>query len=71
MSKIDFTEIKKLINSSTNFSLSEKQYKKMTGRKMPQNTSYLFNRSAIARFANELGLTIHVDEKTISFEKKK
>ena len=38
---------------------------------MPQNTSYLINRSAIARFANELGLTIHVDEKTISFEKKK
>lgn len=72
MASIDFSEIKKLIDSSTDFSLSEKQYKKLTGREMPTNKSYLIHNSALSRFANELGLAIkvHENEKTITFEKK-
>lgn len=70
MSKIDFSKIKELIESSIDFSLSEKQYEKLTGRKMPRDNYYLINKSAIAKFANELGLTIQVHKKTITFEKK-
>ena len=70
MAKIDFSKIENMLNSSLDFSLSEKQYEKLTGRKMPKDTSYLINKSALSRFANELGLKIKVQEKTISFEKK-
>ena len=70
MSKIDFSKIETMLNSSLNFSLSEKQYEKLTGRKMPKDTSYLINKSALANFAEKLGLRIRVQEKTISFEKK-
>lgn len=71
MPRIDFTEIKNLIDSSIEFSLSEKQYEKLTGRKMPKDTYYLTNNSAIARFAAELGLRVSVHEKSITFEKNR
>lgn len=69
MSKIDFSKIEYMLQSSMDFSLSEKQYEKLTGRKMPKDTAYLIQRSALSRFANKLGLRICVQEKTISFEK--
>lgn len=70
MPKVDFSQIENMMRSSLNFSLSEKQYEKLTGRKMPKDTSYLIRRSALSRFAEEKGLKITVQEKTISFEKK-
>lgn len=69
MAKIDFSKLRDMLNSSTNFSLTEKQYEKITKRKMPINASYLINQSALARFAKEQGLKIQVQEKTIRFEK--
>lgn len=68
MSKIDFSPIAEMLKSSTDFSLSEKQYQKMTGRKMPKDASYLTRKSALAKFARERGLRVCVHEKTISFE---
>ena len=71
MSKIDFSQIQDLLVSSTNFSISETQYKKLIGRAMPKDASYLTKRSAIARFAAERGLAIRLHEKSITFEKIK
>jgi len=70
MSKVDFSRIENMMRSPLNFSLTEKQYEKLTGRKMPKDTSYLIRRSALSKFAEEKGLKIKVQEKTISFEKK-
>ncbi len=70
MAKIDFSKLREMLNSSTDFSLTEKQYRAITGRKMPTDTSYLIRKSAIARFAEEQGLKIRVREKTITFEKR-
>ena len=69
MSKIDFSRIGDMLNSSTNFSLTEKQYKKLTGRDMPKGTSYLIHKSALSKYVSERGLKIKVNEKTITFEK--
>lgn len=71
MSKIDFSKIEGMIKSSIDFSLSEKQYENLTGRKMPKNDYYLTKKSAIAKFANKFNLTVQVHEKTITFEKRR
>lgn len=70
MSRIDFSKIEEMIKSSIDFSLSEKQYENLTGRKMPKNNYYLIKQSAIAKFADGLGLSIKIHEKTITFERK-
>ena len=70
MSRIDFSKIEEMIKSSIDFSLSEKQYENLTGRKMPKNNYYLIKQSAIAQFADGLGLSIKIHEKTITFERK-
>lgn len=70
MLRIDFSKIEEMIKSSIEFSLSEKQYENLTGRKMPKNNYYLIKQSAIAQFADGLGLSIKVHEKTITFERK-
>lgn len=69
MSKIDFSELESILNSSIDFSLTEKQYEKLTGRAMPKDTGYLIQRSALARFAKSRGLRVQVREKTITFVK--
>lgn len=70
MSKIDFSPIKEMIDTSLSFSITEKQYQKLIGRKLPKDNSYLTNRSALAKFAKENGLVIRINEKTLSFERK-
>lgn len=65
MPSIDFSKIAEMLESSTDFSLSEKQYKKLTGRTMPKDISYLTHRSAMAKFAESKGLKIHVQEKQL------
>lgn len=69
MPSIDFSKIAEMLESSNDFSLSESQYKKLTGRTMPKDISYLIHKSAVAKFAESKGLKIHVQEKTITFEK--
>ena len=70
MPYLDFSKIEELVNTSTTFSLSERQYKELTGKPLPKDRSYLEKRSALARFANNHGLKIIVQERTISFEGK-
>ena len=67
MLRIDFSKIEEMIKSSIEFSLSEKQYENLTGRKMPKNNYYLIKQSAIAQFADGLGLSIKVHENTNYF----
>ena len=43
MPSIDFSKIAEMLESSTDFSLSESQYKKLTGRTMPKDISYLIH----------------------------
>lgn len=69
MSKIDFSELEDILNSSINISLTEDQYKKITGRNMPKSESYLVRNSALANFALSHGLRIHVQKKAITFER--
>lgn len=69
MAKIDFTKIEEMLESSQDFSLTEGQYKRLTGRKMPKDNSYLVNRSALSRFAEKHGLKVRVQEKTIWFDR--
>ncbi len=69
MPKIDFSQIEALLNSSSSFSLSETQYREMTGRGLPKDSNYIVKRSALAKFVKERGLRIKVNERTISFEK--
>ncbi len=69
MAKIDFSKLEDILSSSTDFSLTEKQYLRLTGRQMPKDTGYLTQRSALANFAKARGLQIRVREKTITFEK--
>lgn len=69
MSKIDFSELEDILSTSINISLSEDQYKKITGRNMPKNESYLIRKSALANFALAHGLRIHVQKKAITFER--
>lgn len=52
MPSIDFSKIAEMLESSTDFSLSEKQYKRLTGRAMPKDISYLTHRSAMANSPN-------------------
>lgn len=68
MSKIDFSQLGDILDSSTDFSLTEDQYQKLTGRKMPKEESYLTQRSALANYARSRGLKIRVQKKTITFE---
>lgn len=69
MSKIDFSQLGDILDSSTDFSLTEDQYQKLTGRKMPQSEAYLTQKSALANFAMSRGLKIRVQKKTITFER--
>lgn len=69
MSKIDFSELEDILNSSINTSLTEDQYKKITGRNMPKSESYLVRKSALANFALSHGSRIHVQKKAITFER--
>lgn len=69
MSRIDFSSLSNMLDSSTEFTLTEEQYKNLTGRKMPQNTEYLIRRSALAMFAKEKKLKVCVQGRTITFEK--
>lgn len=69
MAKIDFSRIKEMVDSSLDFSITEKQYEKLTGRKLPKDNTYIINNSALAKFAKDCGLKIIIQEKTITFDR--
>jgi len=68
-SKIDFTKFLPLLESNEEFSITEKQYLKNTGREMPKGTYYLKHCSAFSREAKKHGYSIEVNERTIILKK--
>lgn len=69
--EIDFTKIIPLLEAAEDFSITEKQYFKSTGRNMPKNTYYLKNSSALSKKAKEYGYSIEINERTILLKKEK
>ena len=53
------------------FRLTDSEYEKLTGTMLPKNSSYLKNRSALARKAESEGYSIEVIEKTVILKKTK
>lgn len=67
---IDFSKIIPLFESKSEFSITEKQYFKDTGRGLPKDTYYLKNSSALAKKAKEFGYLIEVKERTIILKRR-
>ena len=53
------------------FRLTDAKYEKLTGAMLPKNSSYLKNRSALARRAESEGYYIELIEKTVILKKIK
>lgn len=67
--KVDFSKFLPLLESNEEFSITEKQYLKNTGREMPKGTHYLKHSSAFSREAKKHGYSIEVNERTIILKK--
>ncbi len=64
-------KIIELMESGEPFSLTDNQYKSKTGLNIPKSNTYLVNNSAIARKAKEYGYKLVLQERQISFERKR
>lgn len=53
--KVDFSKFLPLLESNEEFSITEKQYLKNTGREMPKGKHYLKHSSAFSREAKNTG----------------
>ena len=68
--RIDFSKFLPLLESNEEFSITEKQYLKNTGREIPKDTYYLKSKSAFAKLAKKHGYIIEVKERTICLRKQ-
>ena len=68
MSRPKFDKLKKQFESGKEFSITEKEYLKKTGTTMPVGKYYIEKNSAIARKAEEYGMTVTLIEKHIIFK---
>ena len=67
--KVDFSKFLPLLESIEEFSITEKQYLKNTGREMPKDTYYLKTSSALAKAIKKYGYSIEIKERTIILKK--
>ena len=58
-----------LFDNNTSFELTDSLYKKKTGLPLPQNSSYLLKKSALAKKCKEKGFSLKLKEKTIYCER--
>ena len=63
MAKINFENLIPLFEANQEFSLTESQYEKSTGKSLPKDFYYLKNKSALAKEANKYGYYIGIKEK--------
>lgn len=63
-------ELSYLFNSKSKFSLTEAQYEKLTGARLPKDTYYLLKNSALAKECLKQGFKLTLQEKTVIFERK-
>ena len=69
MAKLNFEKLIPLFQANQEFSLTESQYEKNVGKKLPKNFYYLKNDSALAKEAKKYGYYIEIKEKTICLKK--
>lgn len=67
--KVDFSKFLPLLESNEEFSITEKQYLKNTGRTLPKDTYYLKHCSALSKEVEKYGYEIEVKERTIILKK--
>ena len=61
-----------LFETNKEFTLSEDDYKRITGEYLPKSGNYyICHRSAIARQAKKFGYTIVVNTKILTFKKQR
>ncbi len=68
--KIDFSKIISLLEANEDFSLTEGQYLKNTGKELPKHTYYLKNASALSKLVKNYGFQIEINERTVNFKKQ-
>ncbi len=59
-----------MFESGRDFELTEAQYEKKTGARLPKNSYYLCKKSALAKRADEKGYEIELVEKRVILKKK-
>lgn len=71
MATPDLTKIRTMLKNGNIFSLTNDQYRKLTGLNIPKGDWYLKNRSLISKLAADFGYKISIVERVLSFEKEK
>ena len=69
MRKPDLSKIEAKMKNGKSFSITRKQYLKMTGSDIPQDQNYTKKRSAVAKRAYENGFVIDVQPEVLFFTK--
>jgi len=64
-------EIEKMLAKGITFSLTEAQYEKKTGARLPKDNGYLVRKSALAKRCEEYGYMLRLQEKVVYLEKRK
>lgn len=67
---VDLSKMIPLLEADEDFSITESQYLKNTGKTMPKDTYYLKKRSALSRLAQKYGFQLEIHERTIIVTKK-
>ena len=58
-----------LFDANDEFSLTEAQYESKTEARLPKNSKYLLQKSALANKCRELGFDLKLQEKVVFFRK--
>lgn len=58
-----------LFKNNERFSLSDAEYEARTGVRLPKESNYLLNSSALAKKCSEMGFTMKLQEKVVYFER--
>lgn len=58
-----------LFEKNERFSLSDAEYEAKTGTRLPKESNYLLNNSALARKCIEMGFSMKLQEKVVYFER--
>lgn len=67
--KPKLSELEFLFKNKDSFSLTEAQYEAKTGARLPKETAYLLNRSALSKLCKEKGFKLKLQEKVVYFER--
>ena len=69
--KPKLSELKELFEKGEDFELTDAQYEKRTGCRLPKDKNYLLRKSALARECAKRGYDLGVIEKRVILKKRK